>query len=290
MEQRRFKSPFTSRGVNVEMKSIKIAASSMLSQGESPFEQFNYLKNIGFEGVEFRLKIINHKEKLGEYLEKVTEAVEETGLYMCSLLTPDFTFSLPFNSIENANKKLESLATNIKIASKFGAISIFCPEYLPQSPLPLWDPFIPFNKKEKQLLVDLLLQAAEIAEKENGQVAIEALNRYETHLIRNLNSALEICEVIGSPRVGILADFFHMNIEESDISRSIQSARNRIIHVQLGDSNRLLPGQGHIDFKSGIKALIDIDYNGFMAFECLSPEPKIKNLKGSIAFLKKQFI
>jgi hypothetical protein len=41
-----------------------------------------------------------------------------------------------------------------------------------------------------------------------------------------------------------------------------------VTHVQIGDSNRLQPGAGHLDFKGVFGALRDVDYGGFLAMEC----------------------
>ena len=66
----------------------------------------------------------------------------------------------------------------------------------------------------------------------------------------------------------LLADFFHMNIEERDIPEAVRTGGERILHVHLGDSNRYLPGQGHTDFRGGFAALREIGYDRFMALEC----------------------
>ncbi|NIV36779.1 MAG: TIM barrel protein, partial [Anaerolineae bacterium] len=105
--------------------------------------------------------------------------------------------------------------------------------------------------KERSLLLELLSRAADVAEKTDGRVVIEPLNRYETHLVNHIGTAAELCESVGSPRLGILADFYHMNLEEADMEQSITDVAEHIFHVQLGDSNRLLPGQGHLAFQPG---------------------------------------
>ncbi len=97
---------------------------------------------------------------------------------------------------------------------------------------------------------------------------LEPINRYETHFYHRLDQARAVCDQIDSDRIKICADFFHMNIKEPDIAASIESSAGYIFHVQLGDSNRLLPGQGHIDFPSGFAALQRIGYDRYLALEC----------------------
>jgi sugar phosphate isomerase/epimerase len=169
---------------------------------------------------------------------------------------------------EHKAAKLETLKRNLSLAGELGAASLFTPEYRAQVPLPLWQAKRPIDEKGRVLLLDLLNKAAVFAEEVNGRIALEPLNRYETPHIHTVADALDICRRVRNSRAGILADFFHMNIEEEDITSALRMAEGRILHVQLGDSNRLLPGQGHLDFRPGLAELIRQQYSGFLSLEC----------------------
>lgn len=104
---------------------------------------------------------------------------------------------------------------------------------------------------------------------ERVRYVIEPLNRYETDFINTVDDALGVLEKINSDRVGILADTFHMNIEEANIPESLKRAGKRLYHFHVADSNRWAPGCGHFDFKSVFKALKEIGYNGYVSVECL---------------------
>jgi sugar phosphate isomerase/epimerase len=86
----------------------------------------------------------------------------------------------------------------------------------------------------------------------------------------------------------ILADFFHMSIEESDIASSIRKASDWIGYVHLADSNRLLPGLGHTDFRSGFAALKESGYKGWMSLECGVPGDPAETLAASRRFMASQ--
>lgn len=58
-----------------------------------------------------------------------------------------------------------------------------------------------------------------------------------------------------------------MNIEEPSIEESIRKAGDRIFHFHYADSNRWYPGAGHLDFSSIIRALADVNYNGYVSGE-----------------------
>jgi sugar phosphate isomerase/epimerase len=134
--------------------------------------------------------------------------------------------------------------------------------------------------------VAALAIAGEHAASLGMRVVIEPLVRYETHLINRLEQAVEIAKSVDSPGVGIMADFFHMNVEEADIAASISVAGRWIHHVHLADSNRLNPGRGHTDFKPALQTLKSVGFAGSMALECrLAEGPPLAELSHSSAYL-----
>jgi sugar phosphate isomerase/epimerase len=100
-------------------------------------------------------------------------------------------------------------------------------------------------------------------------VALEALNRYETHLLRTLADADELRRLIDSANVQLMADVFHMNIEEDSIAETLRDHGEHIVHVHLADSQRREPGTGHLDFVAVFEALADNHYAGALAMEFL---------------------
>jgi sugar phosphate isomerase/epimerase len=119
------------------------------------------------------------------------------------------------------------------------------------------------------------------------QVFLEPLNRYEDYLVNTLADAVSIVEEVGSPGVSVIADTFHMSIEETDIAAAIRSAGAHIQHVQLGDSDRLEPGHGHYDWPETLAALGDIGYEGWLAMECGLSGPSKDVLPGVAEILKR---
>jgi len=91
-------------------------------------------------------------------------------------------------------------------------------------------------------------------------LALEPLNRYESRLLNTAASAVEMIDRVGCSNVGILFDTFHANIEEPDPTAAIAEAGSRLLHVHLADSNRWIPGHGHVRFDAVWKALTDIGY------------------------------
>jgi len=96
----------------------------------------------------------------------------------------------------------------------------------------------------------------------------EPLNRYETDQANTLDQAIALTQ--GIPNVRILADLFHMNIEEANIADSIRRASKSIGHVHFADTNRMAVGLGHLDVPPIIVALQDIGYEGYLSAEVFS--------------------
>jgi sugar phosphate isomerase/epimerase len=103
-----------------------------------------------------------------------------------------------------------------------------------------------------------------------GNILYEPLNRYETDQCNTLAQGTEL--ICGLSSTKLLADWFHMNIEEADMVESILKAGTAIGHVHFADTNRLAVGSGHLSVQPLIDALGQIDYRGFLSAEVF-PQP-----------------
>jgi len=100
-------------------------------------------------------------------------------------------------------------------------------------------------------------------------LTVESINRYETNFLNTIDETLDFIDQVGKPNLGLLADTFHMNIEEASMSESLRQVGARLHHVHLVDSNRRAPGMGHLDFAPIMAVLKDIGYVGFISAEIL---------------------
>ncbi len=111
------------------------------------------------------------------------------------------------------------------------------------------------------------------------KVFYEPLNRYETNLFTTLGDAAEIVGSFPLPSIELLADLFHMNIEERDIAAALVNAESIaderrggwpiVGHVHFADSNRRAAGFGHTDFAPIAAALREMNYDGYVSAEVL---------------------
>lgn len=262
---------------------MKLACNTRMVSGNSFGEKLATIERYGFEGVEVRLL---EEEATPQHVEEVAKALAQSALGVGCIIVPGPVYAMPIDSEETKWLKLASVRKSLEIGATLGGPVMVTPEYCPQSPLPLWERRKPLSPRESELLLSFLSEVAEMAEELSVMVVLEPINRYEGHYYNRLEEAVEIIDRVGSPRLKIDADFFHMQIEERDIAAAIEKAAGYIYHVQLGDSNRELPGLGHTDFRAGFAALRRIGYDRYMALECRVPDDPERELPECVRFLR----
>lgn len=111
------------------------------------------------------------------------------------------------------------------------------------------------------------------AEEMGLRIAMEVLNRYESHLLNTAAQAMNFVADVGASNVGILLDAYHMNIEETDLCSAILTAGERLFLFHAADSNRAGVGRGHTDFLGIMRTLKRIGYDGTIIAECTASGP-----------------
>jgi sugar phosphate isomerase/epimerase len=123
-------------------------------------------------------------------------------------------------------------------------------------------------------LAEALVIAGRTAAKYNVSFIYEPLNRYETNLINRLGDGAAYIEANSLDNIVLLADLFHMNIEETNLADSIRAAGKHTGHVHYADSNRRAMGMGHTDPAPIVAALKETEYKGHLSAEIFPlPDP-----------------
>lgn len=132
------------------------------------------------------------------------------------------------------------------------------------------DPPAEARKRMEEAVAEL----DEAAGRAGVTLLVEPINRYETGLINRLEEGVALIESRQLAHTRLLADTFHMNVEEVAIEAALAAAAKHLGHVHWADSNRRPPGNGHLDFAAIGAALRAGGYPGYVAFECLPyPDP-----------------
>ena len=159
---------------------------------------------------------------------------------------------------------VQYLKDTVDFARKVGAAIIIV------VPSPVGRTVQPVGKTLEELRNNAIKNIREAADYARGfgvSLAIEAINRYETWFANTLEKAYSLVRDIDHSAVGIMADLFHMSMEESSFTQSLLMIKDKLLHVHVADNTREPAGLGHTDFKEIIRVLNTIGYKGSLTME-----------------------
>jgi sugar phosphate isomerase/epimerase len=251
----------------------------MLIPGRDAAERFDKAVSFGFEGID-----LGWREDIFGRAPKVRAASRASGLPISAVSCGPHDL-LALEPCDRA-ERLDRLVQLLELAEELGAVGAVCIPVRFPTHFPDLSPAFSTQDLVSRLSAEMLAEAVRRTHGLKSLILLEAINRYETYYLRSLSDAIELARMVDHPRIKIVADLFHMSIEEADIAASIRCAGDWIRHVHLGDSNRMLPGQGHTDFRAGFAALAEIGFQGFMALECgVLGDPEVE-LPRSVEFMQ----
>lgn len=105
-------------------------------------------------------------------------------------------------------------------------------------------------------------------------LGIEAVNRYESHLINTGQQAVDMVERVGAANMFVHLDTYHMNVEEKGIAQGILAARDHLRYIHLSESDRGVPGKGNVRWDEIYAALAAINFRGGLAMESFMNMPE----------------
>ena len=231
---------------------------------ELPWEErFKAAKAAGFDAVEFWSwtdKDLNQIKKLAEEADIVI-----TG----------FNGDADYSLVDPAQKKdyLDFLKKSLEAAKKIGALSVTIHSNA------LGDGGIVVNHYDELSdtvklcsMYDMLKEAAPMAEEAGITCNLEGLNITTDHVgnfLKSTQMAAEIIRLLGSPRIKILYDIYHMQLnDEGSIIDTISEYVDTMGHIHIADApGRHEPDTGEINYKNVIKHLEKVGYKGYVGCE-----------------------
>lgn len=111
---------------------------------------------------------------------------------------------------------------------------------------------------------------------------VEPLNTRDApgYFLTDCDMAMRVIEAVGSARIRIMFDCYHMQIMCGDLVNSVRALLPRIGHIQFAAvPDRTEPDAGEIDFAWLLPALRDLGYTGFFGAE-------YKPVTGSFEWMK----
>jgi sugar phosphate isomerase/epimerase len=252
--------------------------------GNSLTEKALKLKKWDYDGIAIFLDFDKWNDEIKD---EIYNLYNNTGIKPCEFvfISPSYGHLMDKDQ-EIKRKAIDLYKEAIKVCKKIGAITEMEYQYKVQDPLPLFNPYQKIPEQEEREFLRIINELGQEVEDSNAYILLEPCNRYETKYLTTLKDCKEIIKKTNLSNIGILADFFHMSIEEADIPNSIINAGAFIKHIHLGDNNRLLPGYGHTDWESAFHALKKIGFGGYMNLECGIPGNVEEELPKTAKYLK----
>lgn len=263
----------------------RLAIQEDMLPGPRLSDRFAQAADLGVQGIEF------WSQTLSAQVDDIQRLSGRRGVVAASVNHGRRSRFLDPDPAER-ERALSELREALTLAGRIGAAGVvFVPHFFDPL-LPDLSPFMDVVSLERALLAAQLEALAGYADRAGVQLWVEPVNRYETHRLVRLQDAASLIAPLKHPRLGLVADLFHMALDEPDIPTAFREYAAAIGHVHLADSNRRLPGQGTTNFKAALAVLDEIGYRGWMAFECGEPgdnrkraEAYLQELPASLKYL-----
>ena len=221
-------------------------------------------KALGFEVLDIN---VAHPEKFPT--EAVREKVKEVGIEVVT------TIGLPTNSNlidpnpETRRNGIETLKKlvdiNVDIGSSIlGGLNYAAWGYLTGRPR---------TEDEWGWSVESMREVALYAEsKSDVIIAIEPVNRFETHFLNVAEDAVKYCKDVGTGNLKVHLDSFHMIREELSFTKAVEICGKEYLgYIHACENNRGIPGTGLVPWEEFFSVLRKIGYDGPLAIESFDP-------------------
>jgi sugar phosphate isomerase/epimerase len=240
---------------------VILAIQENLVPGDSVAERLATARDAGFDGLELR-------DAARDGLEPV-RGLAPTACPELDGWLGDFDRARRGRAVDGLKRQLDGVAA-------LGGRGVVTPAAwgMFTRRLPPFDEPPRTEAEDREVLLAGLAEVGAHAAAAGVVLLFEPLNRYEDHMVNTVAQAAELIAAAGSPGVRILADTYHMNIEEDDLCAALRSVADVLGAVHLSDSNRGQPGTGHVPFADVVATLAATGFDGVVSVECrLRGEP-----------------
>jgi len=140
-----------------------------------------------------------------------------------------------------------------------------------------------------------LKEIAGVAEQAGVTVCLEHLNtRDDSHPMKghpgyqgdDVEYCIDILKQVGSPRVKLLFDIYHVQIMHGDVIRRIRQHREYLGHIHTAGN----PGRGELDqmqeinYAAVMQALLEVGYGGYVGQEFIPTRDAMAGLREAVAW------
>jgi fructoselysine 3-epimerase len=88
-----------------------------------------------------------------------------------------------------------------------------------------------------------------------------------TNLIETADDALELMRSLARDNVKVMVDTLHALYRNEIPADYVRVMREDLVHIHVSDSNRVIPGEGRVDWIGLMQALNECAYSGYLTME-----------------------
>ncbi len=243
---------------------------AFMREGDVTLEQvISAASEIGYSGVEFT-------DRANVPMDEIMDLVKAHGLVIPSMMGH---YSLPdgLNKTANHGRIEEELLESIDIAAKLGIPGLICFSGNRE------------GKSDEEGLENVVAGFDRVkgaAEEKGINLNLELLNSKVNHPDYQCDRTIwgvEVCRRVGSPRVKLLYDIYHMQIMEGDLIRTIQDHGEHFGHYHTaGNPGRNdLDSEQEIQYPAVMRAIVDSGYDLYVGHEFKPKGDPIESLRSA---------
>jgi sugar phosphate isomerase/epimerase len=255
---------------------LKLSSQLGVIPGKELPEKLAWMEKAGFDAVEPHGKIVGNEQ---EFL----AAVRNTKLKVSALCWGSIKGALVSRDEAQRQEAIDQFKRAIDAAAELKSTGVI------HVPAFKWETDRT-NQEIREIVVDTLPAIGEYAAQAGTRVLLEPLNRKEAFFLRQVADGAAICQDCDNPGVCLMADFYHMAIEETSCLGAILSGGSYLHHIHLASKTRVLPGQDREEdeprYLDGFRGLKLIGYQDYCSFECGCRGEREEEIPKSMAFLR----
>lgn len=226
-------------------------------------EAIRRIAAIGYDGVEIGCAA---PHAWPAYLSKerrveLRSLLEASGLQAVSLLAtpgggPGFNPASPLSEEREATVRYYNEV--VDLASDLGANKVL---YIAG-----WQIFGTSRQQAWDRTKNCLDLIASHADKKGITIVVEP-TAAATNLIETADDAMELMRSVARDNVKVMFDTLHALYRNEIPADYVRAMRDDLVHIHVSDSNRVIPGEGRVDWIGLMQALNECGYNGYLTME-----------------------
>lgn len=221
-------------------------------------ERLEHVKAMGLEAVEL-IRTVQAKNNA-----EIAAKVQELGLKVHNVDAGTSLFGVRDALVNPAERT--NVMNNLKIAIQNARL------YQTDTLLALAGMEVAGMTREdmRKSLVEGLKAMMEVVEGEGMKMILEPLNRFDHKgfYLTKMDEAFGVIDEVGSDRLKILFDIYHVQMEEGRVIPKLQENIGKIGHFHVADvPGRHQPGTGELNYANILEAIAATPYQGFVGLE-----------------------